>query len=196
MAAFLSYGQGWALSAQVRDKAVLYATPDWGASWEKLEMHLPPDAWRPLQVQLTTSGEGWVVMQRETSAAFDSGILVKTSDGGATWQVYELPSAAAITFTSPSEAWMTGRMDGVPYRSTDSSRTWQPAAPGMTPPAQASLPEGSTLSGWHTSQLGWAAISTGSCTGEKTSSGFACRVEAALRQSTDGGRTWQDIPLP
>jgi photosystem II stability/assembly factor-like uncharacterized protein len=76
-----------------------------------------------------------VVLQRQTSQAFDSGILMKTSDGGRTWQNYELPTAASINFISPVEGWMTSRVGDELFHTLDGGVTWQPASHDRYPKA-------------------------------------------------------------
>jgi photosystem II stability/assembly factor-like uncharacterized protein len=137
-----------------------------------------------------------VVLQKQTSQAFDIGILMKTSDGGHTWQEYDLPSAAPIRYDSGQEGWLTDRNGDKNYRTTDSGITWQAATPSQYPKSMEALPEGTTLSGWQAGSLGWSVTSTGNCSGEKSSPDFTCRSETTLLQSLDGGLTWQQISLP
>ncbi len=51
-------------------------------------------------------------MQKDTSQAFHVGILMKTIDGGLTWQTYDLPTAAKINFTSQAEGLATKQHNG------------------------------------------------------------------------------------
>ena len=194
---FLASGQAWAISAQNQDPPVIFYSPTWEGTWERFDLDLPPDGhWRPVQLQFSSPTSGWVVFQKETSQAFDSGILLKTSDGGRTWQRYDLPFAAAIHFSSQSEGWMINRTGEELSHTLDGGITWQPEQANRYPLSQASLPEGAILSGWGAEELGWAVTNTGSCTGEKSTPGFACLVDTSLWQSLDGGQTWQDVPLP
>lgn len=157
LAYFLPSGQAWALSAQNQEYASLYHSSNWGTTWENLDLTLPADGWWPLQLQFTTPDIGWVVMQKETSQAFDVGTLMKTSDGGLTWQITKL--------------------DDYPL-------------------SQSLLPEGTTLSGWQATGLGWAVTSIGSCSGEKSTPSFTCQINTELWQTQDGGETWDSVPLP
>ena len=194
---FLPTGQAWALSAQNPDRLTLFHSSTWGATWEPKDLRLPPDSdWRPLQLQFSSPASGWVVLQRETSQAFNSGILMKTNDAGLTWQTYNLPIAAAIQFLIQAEGWMINRTGDELYHTLDGGITWQPAPADRYPLSQPSLPEGSTLSGWQADGLGWVVTSTGSCSGEKSTPSFACQSDTSLWQSEDGGQTWQAISLP
>ena len=197
LAYFLPSGQTWAFSSQNQEQVKLYHSSTWGEAWETLNFSLPADGtWRPLQVQLTSPTSGWVVLQRQTSQAFDSGILMKTSDGGLTWQGYDLPFAAPIQFTSQAEGWMTNRTSDEIYQTTDSGITWQPAPPNRYPKSLTSLPEGSVLSGRQADGLSWVVTSTSSCSGDKSTPGFTCQITSSLQQSLDGGKTWQEVSLP
>ncbi len=194
---FLPSGDAWALSAEDQEPLILYHSSNGGDSWESINFPVPLDGtWIPLQIQLTSPTSGWVVLQRQTSQAFDSGILMKTNDGGRTWQKYELPSAAPIHYTSGQEGWLTSRNGDKLFRTTDSGVSWQAATPDQYPKALESIPEDTTLSGRQAGGMGWAVTSRGNCSGEKSTPGFTCRSDTSLQQSMDGGQTWQEIPLP
>lgn len=194
---FLPSGDIWAISAQDQDLPILYYSSDWGKKWESINLPLPPDeAWFPLQLQFSSPASGWIVLQRQTSQAFDSGILMKTSDGGRTWQNYELPTAAPINFISANEGWITSRMSDELFRTLDGGRTWKSASPDRYSKALTPLPEDATLSGWLPDGLGWAVTSTGDCSGDKSTPDFTCQFDNSLKQSLDNGKTWLEIPLP
>jgi photosystem II stability/assembly factor-like uncharacterized protein len=194
---FLPSGDAWALSSTDQEPLSLYHSLNGGDSWEIINFPLPVDGtWTPLQLQFTSPTSGWVVLQRQTSQAFDSGILMKTSDGGRTWQEYDLPSAAPIRYISGQEGWLTGRNGDKYYHTIDSGATWQAAMPDQYPKSIARLPDGTTLSGWQADDLGWAVTSAGNCSGEKSSPDFTCRIDTVLQQSKDGGLTWQELSLP
>jgi len=196
LAYFLPTGQAWALFTQNQEQASLYHSSNWGATWENLDLTLPPDAWRPLQLQFTSPTTGWAVLQKETSQAFDIGILMKTSDGGLTWQSSDLPAADKIDFTSKAEGWLLNTNTDELYLTMDGGLTWQIAQREENLLTQPGVPEGTTLSGWQTDSLGWSVTSMGSCSGEKTSPSFSCQVNTALWQTQDGGETWEEVHLP
>jgi len=196
LAYFLPSGQAWALSTQNQEQASLYHSSNWGATWESLDLTLPPDAWWPLQLQFSSPTTGWVVVQKETSPAFDVGILMKTNDGGLSWQSSDLPTADKINFTSQAEGWLMNTHADELYHTTDGGLTWQIAQHEEYLLSQPLLPEGTTLSGWQVNGLGWAATSMGSCSGEKSSPNFSCQVNAVLWQTQDGGKTWEEVHLP
>jgi hypothetical protein len=82
------------------------------------------------------------------------------------------------------------------YKTADGGQTWQLAAPEKSPQPALSLLEGSSLAVWPSDKFGWAITSGGSCTGEKSSPDFTCWSASGVQLTTDGGLTWQVIPLP
>jgi len=196
MAYFLQDGQAWAISTLDYGQIGLYHSSDGGSTWDTYEADFPLDAWTPLQLRFTSADTGWMVLKKSTSQAFDAGTLLKTSDGGLTWLEYELPGAAPIRFTSPSEGWLVTSLSNETFVTHDGGITWQPAQLGKYLLSQPPLPEDSIRSGWLTDSLGWSVTSSGSCTGEKSSPSFTCQSDTLLWQTVNGGQDWQPIPLP
>jgi photosystem II stability/assembly factor-like uncharacterized protein len=196
LAYFLPDGQTWALAGFTDGAPAIYHSSDLGASWTPQELSLPTSDWSPVQLQFTSATSGWMVLRKVTSSAFDVGILLKTVDGGYSWQTYELPVAGKISFTSPVEGWLINIDHTQLYHTMDSGHTWQVASLADQVQSEIPLPPGTAVSGWQASGLSWAATSSGTCLGDKSTPGFACQVEHTLWQSRDGGKTWQEIPLP
>jgi photosystem II stability/assembly factor-like uncharacterized protein len=192
---FLPSGHAWAYSVDNEDIASLYHSVDWGVTWERGEVSLPQGSWHSLQLQFTSPTSGWMVLQKQTSQAFEQGILLKTIDGGLSWQSFQLPAAAPIQFTSDTQGRITSRISGKVYHTTDGGSSWKPVRPGLDQASQVTLPAGATLSGWTPDGLGWSVTSTGSCGGEKSGPGFTCQLEHTLWQTLDGGGSWHIIPL-
>jgi hypothetical protein len=196
LAYFLPGRQAWALSVPNQEHVNLYHSSNGGTAWENLELTLPSGTWWPLQLQFNSPTNGWVVMQKETSQAFSSGILLKTSDSGLTWHTYDLPLAAKINFTSQTEGCLVNNTKDELYHTKDGGLTWQTAQRDSYLLSKPLEPEGTTLSGWQTSSLGWAVTSTGSCSGDKSLFNFTCQVKTALWQTVEGGPKWETVPLP
>jgi photosystem II stability/assembly factor-like uncharacterized protein len=189
-------GQAWALSNPSLEPVSLYHSSNWGSTWEGLALPLPPGTWWPLQLQFTSPTTGWVVMKKETSQAFSNAILMKTNDGGLTWQTYDLPTAAKINFITQNEGWLKNDINGELYQTTDGGLTWSPTL--LTAYPHSLLPEldGTAITRWLTSNLGWSVASQGSCSGDKSASDFTCRVNTTLWQTMDSGQNWEPVPTP
>jgi Rv2525c-like, glycoside hydrolase-like domain len=196
LAFFLPSGEAWALSAPPQGGMDLLHTPASGAAWESLPLPMPTGSWHPLQVHFTSPASGWVVLQKVTSSAFSLAMLLKTTDGGLTWQTYDLPIAAPLSFMSPTQGWVSSSATGELYHTLDGGLTWQPATRDQYPYTSPALSGAITQSGWGSNGLGWVVTSDGNCTSDKSSPGFTCQMDTTLWQTTDGGGTWQSIPLP
>jgi hypothetical protein len=196
LAYFLPTGQGWTLSTSDSPDLILYRNDDQGNSWEKTLISLPDGDWQPLQLQFSSLTDGWIVLQKETSQIFSAGVLLKTNDGGLTWQSHDLPVAGRVSFSSPNDLFLQGSRTGVIYHSHDGGLTWLVDKTITSPSAQSNLPNSTQSSGWETENLGWAISGNGSCSGDKSSQGFTCQTNTLLWQTQDGGKVWDSIPIP
>jgi hypothetical protein len=203
LAAFSSTDEGWALQALPGGGIMLNHTQDGGAHWDAAELPASEGAWQPIQLRMEAEG-GWIVLRRATSAAFDVAVLLRSSDGGRTWQASDLPASGTISFAANGEGWLEARQTAGWYRTTDGGQTWQPtaakavpaAATGMRPPQAGSLPGNWVLAGTTEAQISWAVTRRSACSGEKGSPGFSCLQADALWLTRDGGETWQAAALP
>jgi hypothetical protein len=145
---------------------------------------------------MSSPTSGWLVLQKQTSQAFDAGLLLKTMDAGLTWKSYSLPTASQIQFHTDTEGWLVDRLGKAEYHTRDGGATWQPSPDGQSQLSSPPVPENTLLSGWQADGLGWAITSSGTCNGDKTGPAFACLVENHLWQSLDDGQTWHPVSLP
>jgi photosystem II stability/assembly factor-like uncharacterized protein len=196
MAYFLPSSQAWAISTLNQDYPTIYISTDKGMSWDSHALDLPPDDWKPLQLQFTSPTSGWLELQKVTSQAFNLAVLLKTTDGGLSWQTYDLPMAGKITFESLSDGWLMNPDRQQIFHTTDGGLTWQVGEHKDQPQVEMALPTNTMFSGWLAGSLGWAATSTGSCQGEKGTAGFTCQIQNSLWQSVDSGETWLQVPMP
>lgn len=196
LAYFLPSGQAWALSDPDQEGMILYRSSDWGITWQKLDFSLPYSSMWPMQLHFTSAADGWMVVQQVTSQVFRTASLIKTTDGGLTWQSSDLPITGEVRFTSPVDGWLVGRLADQLYHSTDGGLTWQLTELGGSTLSLPTYPAGTALSGWGTGTTGWAVTSQGLCTGDKSSPNFTCQVDRALWQTLDGGQSWSAVPVP
>jgi photosystem II stability/assembly factor-like uncharacterized protein len=196
LAYFLPGGHAWAISNPNQGVLSLYHSTDQGSTWEDFDLSLPDGSWWPKQLHFSSPTDGWMVLQKVTSQAFSAATLLKTTDGGLTWKSFELPIMGAVTFTSPLEGWLRGSEADQVFHTTDGGFTWTKSALNADLLSKPIYPQGVMLSSWQNTTTGWAATTQTSCTGEKSSSVFACQVDHAAWQTLDGGQTWSAIPLP
>ena len=196
MAYFEPSGQAWSLTTPEEGGILIFHTADGGITWESLPLDVPQGEWRAVQLQFTSASSGWMVLKKVTSQAFDIGILLMTTDGGLSWETSTLPTAARIDFLTASEGWLVPDFNGQAYYTTDGGLTWQPDSLVSKAFSAPDLPVGSSLWGWQADGLGWAVISEGTCSGEKSTSSFSCLLRETLWQTQDGGQVWEPVSLP
>jgi photosystem II stability/assembly factor-like uncharacterized protein len=193
---FLPTGEALAVAAQNPRGMWLYRSTNRGISWEGAILSLPEGDWYPLQLEMSSPTEAWVVLQKQTSQAFDEGLLLKTEDGGITWNSYKLPTASPTQFSSDTEGWVVDSLSNTRYKTTDGGQTWQVETEGQFQVDSRVYPINTFHSGWQSGSLGWAVSSLDDCSGEKGKPGYTCAVENLLWQTRDGGLTWTNISLP
>jgi photosystem II stability/assembly factor-like uncharacterized protein len=196
MAYFLPSGQAWAISNADAGRLDLHISSDWGNTWQAAKIELPLGDWQPIQLWLSSPADGWIVLQKQASLNFSTAVLLKTTDGGLTWQTLDLPAVGRIAFSSPAEAVLQDNRNGAIYTTNDGGLSWQAEKSVPSPLSQSSLPNDTLNSGWSSASLGWAISSNGSCQGDKLGSTFACQSSMELWQTLDGGSQWINLPLP
>jgi photosystem II stability/assembly factor-like uncharacterized protein len=196
LAYFLPSGQAWSLSYPSDEVLRLFHSSDWGKTWKSLDLDQSFYNGNPIQLQFNSASTGWMVVQKVTNQIFSAATLLKTTDGGLTWQPYDLPISGQISFTSPSDGWLLNSSSDQSFHTKDGGLTWMPAEQSGYLLSRSSFPEGTTLSGWQNSSTGWAASSDGQCSGDKLAPDFTCQVDRSLWQTVDGGQSWNVVPLP
>ena len=175
----VSPGAGWLLADDH-----LYWTQTGGKSWEAIT---PPDL-PGLAIQAVTfldAHTGWVILAGAIEGGVPQYRLMRTADGGHTWQQHPLalfaagePAAQAgavyLQFIDTQTGWLVIRQAtssnfslGTLFRTRDGGQTWR----------RLTLPIGEPVS-FITPEVGWTA---GGAAGNE------------LYRTQDGGQTWQAI---
>ena len=180
-ASFLQDGSGWAAG-----NGMLYRRAAGEAEWQSTPL---PEAvsgwssseWRAVQVGTKDMRNGWLVVQMPTSTIFSVGKLLRTTDGGNSWQILDLPFAAEISWLDAQTGWLSGGVSGRElYRTTDGGESWlETSLPGNL--AQVKV-------GVFLSQV--QAARDGTLTLSATVS-WAKTPQMQSYTSRDGGRSWQ-----
>lgn len=153
--------------------------------------------------QPLSAGQGWLV---------SGGALLKTLDGGQTWQAQALPELNTVDGSLPSVAADLAFDAGVELRweMATGGPDLRLALAGTDRPAYAdlltlkgtALSAGADLPGGAASLRAapdgtlWLHTSEGDCTGVKGTANFACSMVYSLMESRDGGVTWTAVRMP
>lgn len=172
---FLDERQGWALTSTPGGIALL-RTSSAGEAWQSLPplslgQEIPSQV---VSMQFIDPQNGWIVLRIPSNSNFSLGSLLRTADGGQTWEQLPLPLGEPARFVDAQRGWIAGGPAGNElYTTRDGGRTWEPvwfqveAFPGLpvfTDPKTGLLPV--TYTGPDGSRL-------------------------AVYRSTDGGETWE-----
>jgi len=171
-------------------------------SWQELSPAPQSNTLR--SIYFTTSSVGW--------AAGDSGTIIKTSDGGATWSQQTSGTTNnlnCIRFVDSNTGWAAGK-SGVILKTTNGGSTWSPQSSGVADTitsiygvstsvcyATAGSAVLKTTDGGAT----WIALDTGagrelrSISFLGSSAGWAAG-DGIILKTTNGGITWQACTLP
>ncbi|MGI9006539.1 MAG: WD40/YVTN/BNR-like repeat-containing protein [Streptosporangiaceae bacterium] len=188
---FLDPRDGWVVAARAGhpEQLQISTTADGGASWSTSPLGQPDgyfadSAALPAYVDFIDPRHGWVVAMSGGGGGYAPGILLKTSDGGATWQRLPVPTGGPVEFISPSTGWLTSagqpgtRFSESFYVTRDGGRTWRPET--VTPPA-----------GFHRDQAIYAAPAF-TTPAHVLLAAFdnGARSAAGFYRTRDGGATW------
>jgi photosystem II stability/assembly factor-like uncharacterized protein len=126
---FSSDSIGWAASASTEDGAIVTKTINGGESWNRLESSLNPDA-AYFAISSPSDQVSYAVgSQRQTSSGFYRGIIIKTENGGDSWEELSLPDnffgiLYDVKFIDESYGWAVSSYRTI-YKTTDGGETWE-----------------------------------------------------------------------
>ena len=195
---FLNTEKGWVVAARGNKfgepEFDLASTANAGATWT-----IDPIAIRdlnPRTVALAGGGNiafadalhGWLNLDVVSSANFHLGLLLTTTDGGATWS--RPPRSAhspyvegSITLVTPDEGWLAAGVGDELYVTFDGTRTWRKmdlkAPQEILPATHATYQVPIFIDERH----GFLPVTYSGRQGTKTA--------AVLFETQDGGRTWK-----
>jgi photosystem II stability/assembly factor-like uncharacterized protein len=124
---FLDDKMGWVITASDDQNYSLFSTYNGGVDWSEIAS-LPIDTgWSPQSILFTDMHNGWIAIKNLTRSNFSIGRVLRTIDGGISWQSLDLPIGEAVGFTTTNIGWIAGGVGGNEFfRTQDSGLTWYP----------------------------------------------------------------------
>lgn len=171
----------------------LYHTVDGAKHWtyQTIALTAAPLG-RPVSISFINKEDGWLMVAPQHGMSTEPGVLYRTEDGGATWQVLAstyassgtptLPFNGDISFTGLQNGWLVGSQASTSpkllFRTTDGGSHWSkvsfPIAKGLSGD-EASVIAPPAFSGDHGAMAVW----------------FQGTGSSLIYESTNGGETWQ-----
>jgi hypothetical protein len=218
-ASFLDLTTGWIVGAaqpdaQGRSPLYLGATKDGALTWQLQ----PVTAFNPIEPGSTQgavelnffdANTGYMQIKLASSSSFDIHTLLKTVDGGATWQEIAVPNGSPVRFADANTGWTVAIATDAPLQVTnDGGVSWTPAesTPVATSATELDTAQlAATATTFLDNDRGWIAVERGVCSGAKQAGvspeeeaiaaeqPFDCIQYSALLSTPDGGNTWIDI---
>lgn len=130
---FVDKNFGWLAGNQNLDWGItktIYKTENGGKNWQKVPIDIPVNSYLA-DIFFVTSKVGWLIFN---SIGTEISFLIKTSDGGKSWQTQTFMNQSRLRkliFTDSQNGWMIGtkydspigRLSSV-FRSKDGGKTW------------------------------------------------------------------------
>jgi photosystem II stability/assembly factor-like uncharacterized protein len=188
-------GASWSLVATVPSRAVVMVTEsrwlDYTTPGQAMESVDGGQQFHQYASDFNLAATQFVFADTNIGYAVGSGMIQRTTDGGAHWAAVRLPGAAApppsptpspsgVELSVPSARVVWALVDGQRlFRSTDEGNTW---VRRTTPPTH--VKGGSPLIAFVDATTGWELV--------PTSGDADCKLEAAeIWRTTDGAATWK-----
>jgi hypothetical protein len=224
-ASFLDLNRGWLVAAAQPDtegRSPLYLgqTEDGGHTWQlrpltEFNPIEPGSTQGAVELNFFDARNGTLQIKLASSSSFDIHTLLKTVDGGATWQEVAVPGNSPVHFTDAATGWTVSMTsDAAAQITTDGGASWGPiegspataATTGSEQLAAATAAEmGATATTFLDNGIGWIFVEHGLCSGTKPpqqeaepeiatdAAPFDCIQHNALLSTPDGSTTWLDI---
>ena len=129
---FIDATHGWVVSLLVdtageATNAAIAHTADQGASWKvDILESIEPSLIAQLSVDFVDNEHGWVVARIMSGSNFNFGDLIRTRDGGQTWDRVVVPSGNPVHFASPDLGWtVKGPADNQLFVTRDGGSSWE-----------------------------------------------------------------------
>jgi len=198
---FLDTSTGWVLLYQTDPKTdeprfKLASTSDAGVNWSIESLTIP--GVDPRSTLLSGSGRidfldylhGWMNLDVVSSSNFRLGILVKTEDGGRTWNSANSPSVAGpgvaglIRFVTTEDGWLAGGPGNEHIFAThDGCKTWQEVSLKPSPQVGAAIYPAYDLPVFEDSRHGFLPVTYAGPEGTPS--------KLVVYSTDDRGRTWK-----
>lgn len=131
---FLNATEGWVATSfagtviQVSPSFAISRTSDAGATWKTEPLTASFEAGStPVSLDFVDTLHGWLMLRAPSSPNFSRGVLLATTDGGASWKALPTPPIGGeVRFTSSSVGWVAGGPAGNQlYVTRDGGQSWQ-----------------------------------------------------------------------
>jgi len=135
---FLDADIGWVGAGYPQEDSgvqpiAVMSTQDGGSSWQVQDLEVESSFGNPghiIDLRFLDGQHGWMALDFTAAMNSSSGELLRSADGGRTWQPSQLPNAGPVYFNSPSIGWTIGNFNNGArrrlYRTLDGGNTWQP----------------------------------------------------------------------
>ena len=162
---FLNPTSGWLTRAIPGGLVEILRTQDSGQSWQAAALPLDSDDRMSFgnvaAIHFLDPSHGWAMLRRASTASFSLGMLLATSDGGATWQrLPDPPLGDPVRFVTTIDGWIAGGPRGDQlYVTRDGGQSWQSSQIGELTGVRYTLPNFSnTRMEYWLSTTWWRAI--------------------------------------
>lgn len=165
---FLDLQTGWV----VGDLGIVLNTSDGGANWIQKDLGFP-GAYYFKDIQFIDANNGWIVGGKPQTTSSPVRVILRTSDGGASWNTQEFstlkPLLSAVFFVDANNGWVVGE-GGTILQTSNGGAIWEEQFSG-TP--------------YHLNSVSFTDENNGWIVGDN----------GTVLQTSDGGVNWAPVDL-